>query len=46
MDQVSQEKKNRNNRVMIAFIVILIILGALLVFAQSTGIAPFIYSII
>lgn len=31
---------------LIPFIIILIILGALLVFAQSTGIAPFIYSII
>jgi hypothetical protein len=31
---------------LIPFIVILIIFGGILIFAQTTGIAPFIYSII
>lgn len=31
---------------LIPFIIILLVFGAILIFAQSTGIAPFIYSVI
>ena len=31
---------------LIPFVIVLVLLGAIMIFAQSTGIAPFIYTII